>query len=142
MIQDHANAFLALLRADSQLTVYPEVEPDPDSDEVVPAGALPPYVAVHIHMQRDVGPTLDMRSSRAVMRAYCHCVGGNDIAARAVAQRVAAAVLDVRPNVAGRNTFPIRHDQSVPPRPDKTTGALIVDQTDVYRLESVPGAAV
>lgn len=139
MIQDHANAFLALLRADPQLVVYPEEEPDPDSQDVVPADAQPPYCAVHIHMQRVIGDTLDMRSSRAVMRAYVHCVGGNDIAARAVAQRVAALVLDVRPVIVGRNTFPIRHDQSVPPRQNKTTGVLIVDQTEVYRLESVPG---
>lgn len=141
MIQDHASAFLALLRADPQLVVYPEAEPDADSEDVVPPDALPPYVAVHIHMQRDFGPTLDMRSSRAVMRAYCHCVGGNDIAARAIAQRVAALVLDVRPAIAGRHSFPIRHDQSVPPRSSKTTGVLIVDQTDVYRLETVPGSA-
>lgn len=137
--QDHANALLALLRADPGLTVYPKVNGAAGSGTgLVPAGSTPPYVAVHVTTDRPLGETLDMRSIRVVVRAYCHCVGANPTAARAVADRVAAALLDVKPAVTGRTVWPIRHDASQPPRNDESTGALVVDLVDVYRLESLP----
>lgn len=138
-LQDHADAVLALLRGDAQLTVYPVADGEPGSGTgLVPAGATPPYVAVHITADRPLGETLDMRSSRMVVRAYCHCVGDNLTAARAVADRVATRLLDVKPAIAGRSCFPIRHDASQPVRPDESTGRLVVDLVDVYRLESLP----
>jgi hypothetical protein len=132
-VQAHADAILALLRADASLTVYP------DASGKIPAGAAPPYVRVYMHVERPLGPTMDMVSSRVVARAICHSVGANDIAARAVAQRVAARLLDVRPVIAGRTAWPIRHEQNQPPARDESTGTVVIDQVDVYRLETLPG---
>lgn len=143
-IQAHADAILALLRADALLTVYPVESGQPGSaDGVVPDGAQPPYVAVHLYVERPLGDGstgegLDGATARAVVRAYCHCVGANEIAARAVAQRVAAVLLDVRPAVTGRVVWPIRYDSGQPARSEESTGTLVSELTDVYRLESVP----
>lgn len=139
-MQAHVNAYLQLLRAVDGLTVYPKPSGVPgNASGIVPAGAARPYVAVHFTAERPLGDRLDMRSTRLVVRAYCHCVGGNDIAARSVADLVADALLDVRPAVADRTCWPIRHDASQPARPDESTGVLVVDLVDVYRLESMPG---
>src|SRR5690606_1486196 len=108
-LQDHADAVLALLRADASLTVYPPAAGGPST---VPIGATPPYVSVHMVPDRINGGRLDTRSTRLRLRIYCHCVGANDIAARAVSDRVADALLDVRPDIPGRSVYPIRHEQS------------------------------
>lgn len=135
-IQAHADAVLGLLRATASLTVYPE----PDSVKQVPDDALPPYVSVYVTTRYDLGPSLAMRSSRAVTTITCHCVGGNAIAARAVAQMVSGALLDIVPTIAGRRCFPIRQDPvDAPPRPDESTGSLVMDLVQQYRLETLPG---
>ena len=72
------------------------------------------------------------------MWAYCHCAGGNQIAARAVAQRVRAALLDVTPTVTGRKCWPIRREAGQLVDRDESTGLLVMDGVSVYRLESVP----
>lgn len=135
---DHAAAFLALLRASADLTVYPETT---GGVKLVPDGAAPPYVAVRIAADRPLGHSLIMASSRLRMRAYCYCVGSNDEAARIVSDLVAKAVLGVRVSVAGRECFPIRHetDHSREPVGDESTNTLVCTLTDVYRLDSVPG---
>jgi hypothetical protein len=135
----HADALLALLRADENLTVYPPPEPEPG--QVVPVGARPPYVSVHV---RVTVPPEGVRSitgeaDRVVARAYCHSVGANDAQARLVAGRVMAALLNVRPVIAGRSCWPIRHEASGgEPARDESTGTAVVDQIDVYRLETTP----
>lgn len=132
IIQAHADAYLALLRADTALTVC---------DGSVPQGTVPPYVLVYLADDDPENPdsrSLVGGSARYLVRAYCHCVGGDQIAARAVAQRVRARLLDVVPVVAGRLCFPIRREYSVPPQPDETTGTVVMDAVSVYRLESVP----
>lgn len=132
-IQAHADAILDRLRA--ALTTYPE----PGSPKTVPDDAEPPYVVVHLHREFGDPEGMDGATSRVAMRAYCHCVGADAVGARAVSQLVADALLDYVPTVEGRACFPIRHEQSIPARPDETTGRLVVDLTEVYRLESVPG---
>lgn len=135
MIQDHADALLALLRAD--------VGPPPLAvhDGRVPNAGVPPYVLVYFAdtdpEEADSRP-LTGRSERYVVRAYCHCVGGDQVAARAVAARVRAALLDAVPTVAGRRCHPIRREDGQPTTRDETTGTLVMDKIDVYRLESVP----
>ncbi|MFV2094825.1 hypothetical protein ACFHW1_04950 [Micromonospora sp. LOL_014] len=132
MIQAHADAILDLLRADSELTVI---------DGPVPQGTVPPYVVVYID---DSDPELpDSRpltgdSERHVTRGYIHSVGSNGVAVRAVRQRVRAALLDVRPTIAGRSCMPIRREDGQPARSDEETGSPLVSAVDVYRLESVP----
>lgn len=134
--QAHAEAVLALLRAVPALTVYPE----PDSVTQVPDGAEPPYVSVWVSTRYDASPTLDAASSRAVTTITAHCVGANQIAARAVAQQVSRALLDVRPVIPGRTSYPIRQEPiDQPPRVDESTGVQVVDLVQQYRLETLPG---
>lgn len=133
-IQAHADAILALLRA-AVTNVYPTETGTPGSDEQVPATAVPPYVSVHFHREFAEPQSMDGLTTRVVMRVACHCVGADEVGARAVSQKVADALLDVTPVVAGRTCFPIRHEQSVPPRIDETAG-LVVDLTEWYRLET------
>ncbi|MFC4107777.1 hypothetical protein ACFOX0_17825 [Micromonospora zhanjiangensis] len=137
VVQAHADAFLALLRGTAGLTVYPR--PDGAGDgQRVPAGARPPYVVVDVAMETPEGSALAGVSDRVTAWAYCHCVGGNDVACRAVAQLVRSALLDRRPVIAGRATGLIRHDANRPPSADESTGELVVEQTDVYRLDTYP----
>lgn len=138
-IQDHADALMGLLYGRAGLRVFPTAEPG-DSAQVVPANTAPPYVAVHLGFTHATGPSgTDFPSTRLVARAYCHCVGGNDIAARAVAQKVISALLDVVPTIPGRTCFPIRFESDAPPRSDESTGRLVVDLAFVFRLETLPG---
>ena len=132
MIQAHADAILALLRADPDLTVH---------DGHVPDGSEPPYVLVYVadaDPEQSNSHSLTAESTRHVTWAYCHCVGANQIAARAVAQRVRAALLDVTPTIPGRACWPIRREDGQPAQRDESTGVVVVDLVDVYRLESVP----
>jgi hypothetical protein len=138
-IQATADAVLDLLRAAPNLTVYPEAEPG-DNVQVVPAGAGPPYVAVHLGFDYATGPSgLHFPSTRVIARAYCHCVGHNDISARAVAQMVTTALLDVVPTVPGRSCYPIRFESGAPPRTDESTGRTVTDLAMIFRLETLPG---
>jgi hypothetical protein len=134
--QVHADAGLNLLRAvvspTPALVVY---------DGKVPDGATAPYVVVYTHVEqpRDAeGNALDGTSKTVTARWICHCVGGDGIAARAVAQRVRGALLDVRPVIAGRECGLISEEQSLPPTRDETTGALVMDAVRIYRLRTEP----
>ena len=112
-LQDHADAALALLRIVPGLTVYPAEDGGPN---VIPNGAIPPYVSVHLAADRPLGSRLTMRSTRMRVRIYCHCVGTDDISARAVSDMVADALLDVRPVIVGRSVYPIRNETGRDPR--------------------------
>lgn len=123
-----ANAGLNLLRADANLTVF---------DGSVPDGSVPPYVLVYTHVEWPdgaPGDALDGLSGSPTIRWICHCVGGNEVAARAVAQRVRTQLLNQRPTIAGLNVGMIRHEQGVPPTRDETTGSPVIDAMNVYRL--------
>lgn len=125
-----ANAGLNLLRADAGLTVL---------DGYVPDGTLPPYVLVYTHVEWPdgaPGDSLDGRSKSPTIRWICHCVGGNEIAARAVSQRVRTQLLNQRPTVVGVSPGLIKQEQSQPPTRDETTGVLVIDAMSVYRLHA------
>jgi hypothetical protein len=134
ILQDHADAVLDLLRADAQLTVY---------DGQV-TGAADHYVLVYTFRQLPGGliapdkTPLTGDTTTVDMRFYCHCVGANAVAARAVQARVEACLLDVTPAVAGRECFPIRWLDGQQHNRDEETLALVVDTVDVYGLTSVP----
>lgn len=136
--QLHADAILNLLAGapppTPALVVYDGKAPDD------PAALATEYCLVYMYTTRPDGTALTNASDRAVTRAVCHCVGADARAARAVAGRVASALLDVVPTIAGRTCFPIRDDGAPqPPRPDNSTGPLVMDQVVTYRLESLPG---
>jgi hypothetical protein len=137
-IQAHANAVLALLNAASgtpALTVL---------DGSVPQGTNRPYVLVYLSDRTpgaaDAADSTPLQgdSDRLVTTVYCHCVGADAIAARAVAQRVRGALLNVTPAIAGRVCWPIRSTEDQPPQRDETTGPVVMDLVSMYRLESVP----
>lgn len=136
-LQDHATAMLELLYDADGLIVFPAEGGGPT---IVPRGTPPPFASVHFAADRPLGGRLTMLSSRFRMRAYVHCVGANDIAARTVCDLVAAAWLDVRPVIFGRSCYPIRQELSRDdPRTDQSTGDQYVTITDTYRLESDNG---
>lgn len=135
-IQDHAHAVLALLYATDHLTVYPAQSGGPTT---VPAGAAPPYVSVHMAGDWASGETLRGSSTRTRVRIYTHCVGANDIAARAVLDLVRSALLDAVPSIPGRACFPIRSEIIQPPQVTEPVAQTAVTITATWRLESVPG---
>jgi hypothetical protein len=124
-----ANAGLALLNADPlipALKVY---------DGVVPNGVTPPYVLVYTRVARPRDhPAVPLTgvSSGFVVRLICHCVGGDAIAARAVAQRARTQLLDVRPVVAGLQCNPFRQIDAIDPTRDETLGTPVMDAVEVY----------
>jgi hypothetical protein len=132
---DHAEAGLALLAAVPALTVYDGALPGSATD------VLPPYVLVYTTVEwpdGDEDNSLDGLSGTCVTRWYCHCVGGTAAAARAVANQVRSALLDVRPPVPGRNCNLIRQDSALPPARDESLARVVMDAVVVYRLETRP----
>lgn len=125
----HIAALLTLLDA-APMTVY---------REKIPAGVERPYFRVYFHLEYAESESMLHTSDRAVAWMYVHCVGDNDASASITAKAGRDALLDVIPTVTGRTCFPIRLDHSQPPQPDESLGTLVMDQIDVYRLESLPG---
>lgn len=131
----HAAAFLALLNA------VDDVPPLVVYDGAVPQLTTPPYVVVYFADGDPIESTsthLTHEVRRHVTDAYCHSVGSNGTAARMVADRVRGALLGVIPPLAGRACFPIRRTDGQPAERDETTGRLVMDKVDVYRLSSIP----
>ena len=127
------NAGLDLMRADTLLNVFDGVVPSPTP--------TPPYVLVYSTVtwpsDDDTISALDGRSRRVVARWICHCVGESQQASREVAQRVRAALLDARPQIAGLQPGFIRDEQDDPPVRNEQTGVVVFDAVHVYRLNAV-----
>lgn len=133
--RDHSDAVLTLARSSgpTALTVL---------DGVVASTQTRPYVLAYFSDEDPIeadSTGLDMAANRFVLRGYFHCVGDNAAATRALADKLRGNILGVTPTVAGRACFPIRREESQPPQRDESTGTLVMDRVDVYRLESVPG---
>lgn len=126
------DAGLGLLRADSSLVVH---------DGQVPNGAAPPYVVVYTTISRrldDPENALDGQSRGITVRWYCHCVGGNAAAARAVGERVRTQLLNQRPTVTGVSCGLIQQDvDPLPPTRNESTGTVVMDAVHVYRMRAV-----
>jgi hypothetical protein len=142
-VQDLADAFLALLATapggPQALAFY---------DGAVPDGPEPAYALVYFLIETPDGVgapdavPFTLASTVIDALAYVHCVGAEPQAARAaraVAGRVRAAVLDQVLTVPNRQCFPIRWDSGQPPVRNELTGLVVFDQVDVYRFRSVPG---
>lgn len=130
----HAKALLDLLRAvttPSALVVFDGAEPDP-----APA---PPYVVAYVNVETTGQSTVTGQSDRVVARIYCHSIGARTgEAARVVSDRVRGALLNKAVAVAGRTSGLIRHESSVPPQRDDSTGTPVFEQVDTYRVETWP----
>jgi hypothetical protein len=128
-----ANAGLALLTADTSLVVYDGAVPTP-----TPAM---PYCVVYTTVTRprdNPNNAIDGKSRTYVARWIVVSVGGNAIAVRAVRERVRTQLLDVRPTITGFGATAVgpieMEDGSQPPQRDETTGGLVMEATDTYRL--------
>jgi hypothetical protein len=138
VLQNHAKAILDLLDADN---THPALV---ILDGAVPKEQLPPYTLVYFTATTPDGVrapdkvSLDAHSDVIDLRAYVHSVAVNARAARNQADRARAALLNVTPVITGRVCFPIRHDDDQAPERDETTGGLVFDQIDVYRLVTLP----
>lgn len=113
-------------------------------DAKVPDTAVPPYALAYFTMttpSADGSPgTVDLTwdSQTIDLTLYLHNVAGNAAAARAVQWKTRTALTNARIVIAGRRCFPVRQIDDAPAVKDETTGKLIVDLTDVYRLRSIP----
>lgn len=127
------DAGLNLLRANAALTVFDGAVPNPTPQ--------PPYVLVYSIVtwpsDDDTIGSLDGKSRRATVRWICHCVGGDQIASRAMAQQVRTSLLDQRPTVVGMTCGLIRDEQDDPPVRNEETGVVVFDAVHVYRLHAV-----
>lgn len=140
VLQAHTRAVLALLDADDASP------PLVVCNGIVLAGVTPPYVLVYFALRTPTGVevpqlvSLEQTSDVLVLSAYCHSVG-YDIpdAALAVAGRVRARLLGVRPVIAGRVCFPITHADGPPTSRDENTQRPVFDQIDLYQFTSLPG---
>lgn len=139
-LEAHADAVLALLYAETRLTVFPAAEPGP---RVAPNKVAPPYVTVHFASIRPKSGRLTMRSTAMRMRIYAHCSGATDASARVTADLVAGVLLDAIPTLPGRVVYPIAHETSQqdnrPPREDESTSRLVSTLTEVYLLRTEAG---
>jgi hypothetical protein len=142
-IQDLADAFLILARSavgSPSLQVL---------DGFVPDGTIAPYALVYFSIETPDGQVaadavpLTFDSDVIDAWAYVHSVGEEPEAARAaraVAGRVRAAVLNQTLTVANRQCFPIRWREGQPPQRYEQTGPVVMDQVDVYTFRSLPSS--
>ena len=134
-VREHADALLALARGagpGTAMTVLDGANPD---------DAVPPYVLVYFadgDPEEPESRPLNGRPDRYVLRGIFHLVGGNAAATRALGDKLRARLLNVVPAVVGRQCFPVRREDSIPPQRDESTGSLVMDRVDIYRLESEP----
>lgn len=135
--QDDATAMLELLYAQIDVATYPAEAGGPS---IVPPGASPPYRSVHFVTEHTpVGGRMTHKSVITETRAFVHCVGANDLAARAMARRTREAWLDVKLDLPGRAVYPIRHEQTRDATPAEPVAQSTVTITTIYRLKHEPG---
>lgn len=133
----HADAVLGLLHTALDpvpISVYDGLVPDP-----LPDPAATPWVLVYVEGEWPVdgtGNTLDGKAITYLTRAYCHATAASAAGARAVAGQVRAALLNVKPSVAGRVTGFIRWAEGQPPNRDETLGFPVMDKVDIYEFVS------
>jgi hypothetical protein len=133
-----AAAGLNLLRG-AGLTVY---DGDPPDDLLKPGTPVPPYVVVWVHLlqpgEDGTGANgLDGLSRSRLVGWYCHCVGGDAVAARAVAQQARTALIDRRPVIAGvpdESIGLIREVDSAPASRDTSLSVPVFDALRVFEL--------
>jgi hypothetical protein len=128
-----ANAWLALLNADPivpALVVF---------DGYVPPNTAVPYVNVYVYTTRlrsNENNAINGQSKALISRAICHCVGGNSVQARAIAQRTRTQLIDARPTIAGLSVGMVEQEDDQPPARDESTGVPVFDTVQVYALHA------
>lgn len=130
----HAQAVLDLLNA---VITTPRLVFDGKVSPPVADVKATPYVLARF---AEAPPELNFQgvTHEYAMRVTCVCVGGNDKAARQMADLVKTALQDVTPTVATRKCFPIRWEESAEQPPSESTGVTVASQVRVYLLRSIP----
>jgi hypothetical protein len=130
---DTAAALLALLAADPNLKVYDGKVP------VDNTGKPPtrPYVVLYAPDDTSSVDDLTGRSRRGDGVYQVTTVADEADSLRLVRKRVKTVLLDVRPDVTGRTSFPIRHDYSNPALRDDDVQPPVMYGTDGWRCASV-----
>lgn len=135
-VDDHFDAFFALLQADATLNPY---------DGEVPKTPAARYSLVYFYVETPDGllapDAVDLTFDSDVIdgRAYVHNVGVTPASARRQSDRVRTAVLNRTPAITGRVCFPIRWREGQPPqRNEEIPESPVHDLIDVYGWRSVP----
>lgn len=123
------DAVMALLEAESTLTVYPDGPPD---------RSLPPYVTAWLSVDREDAEYLDGGTTRVWWRLTTHSVASSRRGSLQVADLVRRALLDQRPVVEGSEFSRVKHDNGRPPSDDESTGAKVLDTIDQWAFQSWP----
>lgn len=129
MLREHGLAVKALLDAEPLLRVFAEK---------VANLTKPPYVRLFVSVDRETGEGLCGTSDTAYFRVTTHSVGQDDEGAWMVTDLVRPRLLDIAPVVAGWSTSRMHHETGVEPRPDESTGGLVLDAIDVWTFMSTP----
>ncbi|MFL6138802.1 MAG: hypothetical protein ACJ74O_13515 [Frankiaceae bacterium] len=126
--------------ADWLLARAATVQPPLDlHDGKVASGASLPYGVLHV----DLGMpgeflSLTMRTERMDVTAQITAVGEDRNQVDAVRAALRAVLLDVAPDIEGRDCWPIRLHDSQPARRDDDVQPSVMYGVDIYRLSSVP----
>lgn len=130
---DHAQVALTLLGAVPELT-------DRVFNGEVPGTPDRPYVLVYASVAwppgGDVGMSLAGEQVAITTTWVCHCAGETPESAWAVTALVRAALLNVRPVIAGRSCGLIRQAEALNPVRDESLGYAVYDAVVVYTFVS------
>lgn len=129
MIDAHVSAVRTLVDAVPNVTVY---------DGTVPNNPTYPYVVLYGDQGAALPNSFTEVSTFRSFRVQTTTVAINQPQARALAERVESALLDVRPTVTGRKCVPIRKETSQPVRRDDDVDPAAFYAVDIWVLSSVP----
>lgn len=130
MIAEHVTAFADLVDAVANVTVY--------ADGKVPNSPTLPYVVIYGNQGMPENASMADVSEWQHFTAQTTCVATSQLSARALADRVQTALLDVRPTVAGRSSGQISKVSSQPVRVDNDVTPPLFYAVDVWSFTTVP----
>lgn len=128
MSREHANAVLALAQAIPNINVY---------DTQAPAKPPLPYAVLRFDSGQRDRTAITANSNMVTTTVTCTAVGNDRGQSQGVAERVADALVDVRPTVAGRSCSPIEHLDTRPSQMDSQVTPPLFYAVDVFRFVSV-----
>ena len=129
MIEAHVSAVRNLVDAVPNVTIY---------DGTVPNDPAYPYVVLYADQGAAFANAYTEVSTFRTFRVQTTTVAANQPQARALAERVESALLDVRPTVTGRKCAPIRTETAQPVRRADDVDPVVFYAVDIWALSSVP----
>ena len=129
MIDAHISAVRNLVDAVPNVTIY---------DGSVPNDPTYPYVVLYGDQGAAEPNAYTEASTLRRFRVQTTTTAVDQAQARALAERVETALLDVRPTVAGRKCGPIRKETSQLVRRDDDVDPAVFYAVDIWLLTTVP----